>query len=123
MTRLRWALALGLIFAVGPILQPPVRAESSLINPLGEDSLLRDPDIPVFGNANGDVTIIEYFDYQCPPCRKISPELANIVREDGRIRLVFRDWPRLGDASVYAARLALAAKYQNKFFEAHEALI
>jgi protein-disulfide isomerase len=105
------------------ILQVPARAASAGVNDLSEASILRDPDIPVVGNANGDVTIVEYFDYQCPPCKKITPELARIVREDGHIRLVFKDWPTLGDASVYAARLALAAKYQNKFAEAHEALI
>ncbi len=123
MTRMQWALAAIFVLVMSHILQVPVRAASPVVDDLSEGSILRDPDIPVLGNANGDITIVEYFDYQCPPCKKITPELARIVREDGHIRLVFKDWPTLGDASVYAARLALAAKYQNKFAEAHKALI
>jgi len=75
------------------------------------------------GNPRGDITIVEYFDYRCPYCKKVNPELQKAVREDGQVRLVFKDWPIFGDVSIYAARLALAAKYQNKYSEAHEALI
>jgi len=77
----------------------------------------------VAGNANGDITIVEYFDYQCPYCRKVDPELRQLVHDDGKIRLVQKDWPVLGEVSVIAARLALACKYQDKFIQAHEALI
>jgi protein-disulfide isomerase len=90
---------------------------------LNEAAVLRDPDIPVGGNAKGDITIVEYFDYQCPYCRKLSADLRAVVQQDGKVRMVFKDWPILGPASVYASRLALATKYQNKFVEAHEALI
>jgi protein-disulfide isomerase len=90
---------------------------------LTEALVLRDPDIPVAGNAGGDVTIVEYFDYQCPYCRKIEPDLRQVVQDDGKVRLVFKDWPILGPASVVAARLALASKYQEKFVQAHDALI
>jgi protein-disulfide isomerase len=90
---------------------------------LTEALVLRDPDIPVAGNPEGDITIVEYFDYQCPYCRKIEPELRQVVQDDGKVRLVWKDWPILGDTSVMAARLALASKYQDKFAAAHEALI
>ena len=90
---------------------------------LTEALVLRDLDIPVAGNAGGDVTIVEYFDYQCPYCRKIEPDLRQVVQDDGKVRLVFKDWPILGPASVVAARLALASKYQEKFVQAHDALI
>jgi protein-disulfide isomerase len=90
---------------------------------LTEALVLRDPDIPVAGNPDGDITIVEYFDYQCPYCRKIEPELRQVVQDDGKVRLVWKDWPILGEASVIAARLALASKYQDKFAAAHEALI
>jgi protein-disulfide isomerase len=90
---------------------------------LTEALVLRDPDIPVAGNAGGDVTIVEYFDYQCPYCRKIEPDLRQVVQDDGKVRLVFKDWPILGPVSVVAARLALASKYQGKFVQAHDALI
>ncbi len=85
--------------------------------------MLRDPDIPVVGNADGDITIVEYFDYQCPYCRKVEPELRQVVQDDGKVRLVLKDWPILGPVSVVAARMALASKYQDKFLPAHEALI
>jgi len=90
---------------------------------LGRDSVLRDPEIPSLGNPTGDLTIVEYFDYQCPYCKKMAPELAQFVREDGHIRLVLKDWPVFGAMSTAAAELALAAKYQNKYAEAHDALI
>src|SRR5258708_3417890 len=90
---------------------------------LTEALVLRDPDIPVAGNADGDVTIVEYFDYQCPYCRKIEPELRQVVQDDGKVRLVLKDWPILGEVSVIAARMALASKYQDKYIQAHEALI
>ena len=67
--------------------------------------------------------IVEYFDYQCPYCKKAAPELAQVVAEDGKVKLVLKDWPIFGPASTYAARMALAAKYQDKYEAAHEALI
>src|ERR1700691_4830746 len=85
--------------------------------------VLRDPDIPVAGNAGGNISIVEYFDYQCPYCRKVEPELRQVVHEDGKVRLVWKDWPILGPMSVTAARMAQASKYQDKFVEAHDALI
>lgn len=101
----------------------PALAQSNGETVLTEALVLRDPDIPVAGNANGDITIVEYFDYNCPYCRKIEPELRQVVQDDGKIRLVLKDWPILGPVSVIAARMALACKYQDKFASAHEALI
>ncbi|NVN86008.1 MAG: DsbA family protein [Rhodopseudomonas sp.] len=92
-------------------------------NVLTEAKVLRDPEIPVAGNPKGDITIVEFFDYNCPYCRKLAPDLHQVVAEDGKIRLVLKDWPILGPVSVYASRLALATKYQDKFIEAHDALI
>ncbi len=88
-----------------------------------EKTVFHDPDAPVLGNPKGDVTVVEFFDYQCPYCKKIHPMLEKVVREDGNVRLVLKDWPILGDPSGYAARLVLAAKYQNKYEAAHRALI
>jgi protein-disulfide isomerase len=98
-------------------------AQSDDENVLTEALVLRDPDIPVAGNAAGDITIVEYFDYQCPYCRKIAPELRQVVQDDGKIRLVLKDWPVLGPISVVAARMALASKFQDKYLQAHDALI
>ena len=112
------AVMLGLQIAPGSAL-----AQSSDDTVLTEALVLRDPDIPVAGNANGDITIVEYFDYNCPYCRKIAPELRQVVQDDGKVRLVLKDWPILGPVSVVAARMALASKYQDKYVQAHEALI
>lgn len=88
-----------------------------------EAAVLRDPDVPVAGNPNGDIAIVEWFDYQCPYCRKLDPELRQVVHDDGKVRLVLKDWPILGPVSVTAARMALACKYQDKYIQAHDALI
>jgi protein-disulfide isomerase len=104
----------------GALAAPADGKEEDVLN---EASVLRDPDIPVAGNAKGDITIVEYFDYQCPYCRKLAPDLTAAVKQDGKVRLVFKDWPILGPVSVYASRLAMATKYQGKFVEAHDALI
>jgi len=120
--------ALGLLGAgavmLGCEIAPnPAFAQGGEETVLTEALVLRDPDIPAAGNANGDITIVEYFDYQCPYCRKVEPELRQVVQDDGKVRLVQKDWPILGPVSVVAARMALASKYQDKYFEAHEALI
>jgi len=90
---------------------------------LTEALVLRDPDVPVIGNPNGDISIVEWYDYNCPYCRKVAPELRQVVEDDGKVRLVLKDWPILGEVSKISARLTLAAKYQDKFLPAHEALI
>lgn len=87
------------------------------------EAILHDPLTPAEGNSQGDITIVEYFDYRCLPCKEVNPVLQQIVREDGHIRLVFKDWPIFGGISTYAARIGLAAKFQNKYSEAHAALI
>jgi protein-disulfide isomerase len=115
--------ALGAGAALLGLAPGSVLAQNSEENVLTEALVLRDPDIPVAGNVDGDITIVEYYDYQCPFCRKIEPELRQVVQDDGKVRLVLKDWPILGPVSVTAARMALASKYQDKSLAAHEALI
>lgn len=88
-----------------------------------EEQILNDPDAPVGGNQEGDVTIVAFLDYNCPFCKKSAPDLERIVGDDGKIRLVYKDWPILTEASVYGAQLALAAKYQGKYETVHRALM
>ncbi|MDP3691453.1 DsbA family protein [Bradyrhizobium sp.] len=116
--------ALG-VFGAGAIMLGvgPGSAPAQGDEVLTEALVLRDPDIPVVGNPAGDVTIVEYFDYNCPYCRKIAPELLQVVQKDGKVRLVHKDWPILGPVSVIAARMVLASKYQDKFVQAHDTLI
>jgi protein-disulfide isomerase len=118
--------ALGLLGAGALMLgvaPGPALGQSDDETVLTEALVLRDPDIPEAGNVEGDITIVEYFDYQCPYCRKLAPELRQVVQDDGKVRLVLKDWPILGPVSVIAARMALASKFQDKYIQAHEALI
>ncbi len=118
---------LGLLGAGVTLLGASAMSRSALAEAdegvLTEALVLRDPDIPAAGNLDGDVNIVEWFDYNCPYCRKIHPELLQVVQDDGKVRLVLKDWPILGEVSKIAARKALAAKYQDKFIQAHEAMI
>lgn len=108
-------IALGMLSAAA-LAQPPDDI-------LSRASVLRDPEIPSLGNPKGDLTIVEYFDYQCPYCKKVAPDLAQVAKEDGKVRLVLKDWPVFGEVSTSAAKLVLASKYQNKYAEAHDAVI
>jgi protein-disulfide isomerase len=119
--------ALGLLgvgaalLSAGALSRPAFAAAEDEV--LTEALVLRDPEIPAAGNVDGDISIVEWFDYNCPYCRKIDPELRQVIQDDGKVRLVLKDWPILGPVSKVAARMALAAKYQDKFMAAHEAMI
>jgi protein-disulfide isomerase len=78
---------------------------------------------PVVGSAQGDVTLVEYFDYNCPVCRHLEPQLRKLVLGDPQVRLIRKDWPVFGDASVYAAYCVFAAARAGKYAAAHDALI
>ncbi len=87
------------------------------------DQLTQDPDTPVMGNPDGDVTVVEFFDYRCPYCRGVVDDLLREVEADGGIRLAMKELPVLGPASVDAAYAALAAAEQGKYDEFHVALM
>ena len=82
-----------------------------------------DPNAPVLGNPQGDVTIVEFFDYNCGFCRRAAPEVAELLAADENVRLVQREWPILSEGSVFAARAALAAREQDSYAEMHDALM
>ena len=77
----------------------------------------------VGGNPEGDVTVVEFFDYNCPYCRRAMAEVEGLVEDDENVRLVYREWPILGEGSVFAARAALASREQGKYEEFHLALM
>jgi protein-disulfide isomerase len=87
------------------------------------DQIFNDPGAPVAGNPGGDVTVVEFFDYRCPYCKQVAQPLAQLIKEDGKVRFVFKELPVLGPDSVLAARAALAARLQGKYVEMHEALL
>lgn len=88
-----------------------------------QEQLYRDPDAPVLGNPAGDVTVVEFFDYRCPYCKQVAPSLAQLLKDDGKVRLVLKEFPILGPDSVVAARAALAAHAQGKYAAMHGALL
>lgn len=87
------------------------------------ESVLFDPDGPVLGNPDGDVTLVEYFDYQCPYCKSGHPLLTETVARDRNIRLVLKDWPIFGGESLRATRLTLGAAELGQFETANAALM
>lgn len=114
--------AIASVFSLGVLLNFAPGARGEAVDAFKE-SVLRDPELPAIVNPQGDLTIVEYFDYQCPYCKKVAPVLAKLASEDGKLRIVLKDWPIFGGVSQYAARMVNAAKYQNKYQEAHAALI
>lgn len=86
-------------------------------------TLTASPLTPVFGAENGDVVIIEFFDYQCGYCKRLFPGLSSTMDEDENLTVVFVEFPILGPASLVAARAALAAKKQDLYMEYHTALM
>src|SRR5262245_38386281 len=87
------------------------------------DELLHDPDSPVSGNPSGDVTVVEFFDYQCGYCKRVAGSVTKLQQEDPGVRVVYKDFPILGEVSVFVARAALAAQAQGKHQVFHEALL
>lgn len=99
------------------------RQRTSLAIRAHRDELLADPDAPVGGNPQGDVTIVEFFDYRCGYCKRVAPTVTQVLRNDGQLRIVYKELPVLGPESTLAARAALAAHGQGKYMALHEALM
>jgi protein-disulfide isomerase len=95
----------------------------ALITRDGVRQMLANPGTEAVGARKPDVVIVEYFDYNCPYCKKLVPPLRALLAQDPKIGLVYKDWPILGPVSEYAAASALAAGWQGKYLVAHEALI
>ena len=87
--------------------------------------LRHDPDSVVGGNFLGDVTLVEFFDYRCGVCKRVHPIVNQLVKRDGKIRRVYKEWPILGAPSVFAARAAIASRKQgdDKYLEFHHSMM
>ena len=85
--------------------------------------LFRPTGSPIVGNANGDVPVIEFFDYNCGYCKKAFLDIAKLVDKDKKVRVIMKEFPILSKGSEEAAKVALAAKMQGKYWEFHRALL
>ncbi|MGH6894391.1 MAG: DsbA family protein [Dongiaceae bacterium] len=90
---------------------------------LKQDQIFNNPADPVIGDPQGDVTVVEFFDYRCPYCKRVADSLADLVKDDPNVRVVFKEFPILGPDSVVAAKIALAAHRQGKYYEVHAAFM
>ena len=118
MTDRRHMLRLGLGLGVALVVPGAASALPDFVR-----QVVFDPDAPVLGNPQGDVTVVEFFDYQCPYCKANLPMVERVIAEDGHIRYVMKDWPIFGPASVRAAQLALGAVGLGKYPQINAALM
>ena len=82
-----------------------------------------DPATPVGGNPRGNVTLVEFFDYRCPYCKEAQPTIERLIGQDAQVRVIYKELPILGPASVTAAHAALAAQRQGKYDVFHAAMM
>lgn len=104
----------------------PVWGQGARPNPMPDelrDALERDRNAIVLGNPNGNITLTEFFDYNCPFCKKIMPTMQRLIGEDPELRVVFREWPVFGAGSEFATRASLASLDQGKYWQLHAALM
>ena len=87
------------------------------------DEVAHDPAIPALANPQGDATLVEFVDYQCPYCKLCYLEIMKLVQEDIGIRLVMKDWPVFGPASEFTARALLASTDDPNYAHAVDALM
>src|SRR5882757_5495040 len=119
-TRILGLILLLTITAVSSAVAQTIRQ----ITPAALASIVAQPwATPASGSPNADVTVVEYFDYNCPVCRRIEPELRKLLASDPGVRVIRKDWPVFGEASVYAAYCSFAAAREGKYAKAHDALI
>ena len=95
-------------------------------NPMPDElrqALERDPTAPVLGNPDGNITLTEFFDYNCPHCKTMLPLMSELVRSDPQLRVVLREWPVFGPGSEFAARASLASLPTGNYWRLHAALL
>lgn len=88
-----------------------------------EPQLAHAPGDPTAGNPQGRITVVEFYDVRCPYCRRMLPTMASLLRANPDVRLVYKDLPVLGPASVLGARALLAAQKQNAYMPMHDAIM
>ncbi len=130
-------VALVLLGTAGAVAQPAGRIEQAYAAKLEAarradidqriaarwQQLAQDPGAPAIGNANADVTIVEFSDYNCPYCKAMEPRLEALLKADRRVKLVMMEYPILTPASLVGTRAALASMRQGKYARFHQALM
>ncbi len=91
--------------------------------PALSQSLFHDAQSPVGGNLQGSVTLVEFFDYQCPHCREVAPTVMALRAANPNLRIVYKDWPIFGGSSTYAAKVGMAIAKQGKYEAFHDAVM
>ena len=116
------ALALALA-ACGPAgaQNPPASPGPDL--PVSPATIMDQPGVPFAGALDGDVTVVEFLDFNCPYCKKVHPEVQSLIKADKRVRVLYKDWPIFGEASVYAAQVAIASGWQDKYLQVNDAFL
>lgn len=95
-------------------------------NPMPEElrkALERSPNAPVLGNPDGDITLTEFFDYNCRFCKKMIGTVQQLISSDPGLRVVYREWPVFGEDSEFAARASLASLDQGNYWQFHAAMM
>jgi protein-disulfide isomerase len=90
------------------------------------EALFNSPRQVTVGNGSGDVTLVEFFDYNCGYCKRALADLTTIMKDDGKLRVVLKEFPVLGPGSLEAARVAVAVRMQDKgkkYFDFHQRLL
>jgi len=86
------------------------------------EAIFRSPLAHVAGNPNGDVSVVEFFDYNCGFCKRALPDVVKLAQNDNKVRLVLKELPIFGEESEGAAKVALASAKQGKYFEMYQKL-
>ncbi len=100
-----------------------IQKEAAKVIPGITSELFQSSSSPVAGNTAGDVTVVEFFDYQCPHCKDMSALIDDLMKQDPKLRVVYKEFPIFGNSSEYASKAALAAMKQGKYVAFHDALM
>ncbi|WP_134681861.1 DsbA family protein [Paracoccus ravus] len=116
-------LQLGLASGVVALAASPLSAQENEMPAALRQALEREQLGAVLGNPAGDITLTEFFDYNCPYCRSMVADLHQVIADDPGLRVVLREWPVFGAGSLYCARASLASLRQGRFRQFHTALL
>jgi protein-disulfide isomerase len=111
----------ALLMAGAAVSAPPPGSDEAVASKA--QALLHDPHSQILGNPKGNVTIVEFFDYDCPVCKAIEPKIEDLLKTDKNVKLVIKEFPILSPQSLTATKVAFAADKQGKYAAFHQALM